>query len=93
MANTDDKGGAGAQAVVSDGLAGGAFRARVGTSEFAVGGQNGADPYEFLSVSRAACTAMTLRFHALDGNTPSPTSRSRCPTIMASMVVEMCSNV
>jgi len=37
MANTDDKGGARAQAVVSDGLAGGAFRARVGTSEFAVG--------------------------------------------------------
>ena len=65
MANTDDKGGARAQAVVSDGLAGGAFRARVGTSEFAVGGQSGTDPYELLSVSLAACTAMTLRFHAL----------------------------
>jgi len=91
MANTDDKGGARAQAVVSDGLAGGAFRARVGTSEFAVGGQSGTDPYELLSVSLAACTAMTLRFHA--GNTPSPTSRSQCPTIMASMVVETCSNV
>jgi putative redox protein len=65
MANTDDKGGARAQAVVSDGLAGGAFRARAGTSEFAVGGQSGTDPYELLSVSLAACTAMTLRFHAL----------------------------
>jgi putative redox protein len=65
MADTDDKGGARAQVVVSDGLAGDAFRARVGTSEFAVGGQIGADPYELLSVSLAACTAMTLRFHAL----------------------------
>ena len=93
MANTDDKGGARAPAVVSDGLAGGAFRARVGTSEFAVGGQSGTDPYELLSVSLAACTAMTLRFHALRRKYSVSTSRSRCPTIMASMVVETCSNV
>ena len=65
MANMDDKGGARAQAVVSDDLAGGAFSARVGASEFAVGGQSGVDPYELLSVWRVACTAMTLRFHAL----------------------------
>jgi hypothetical protein len=51
MANTDDKGGARAPAVVSDGLAGGAFRARVGTSEFAVGGQSGTDPYSHLEVA------------------------------------------
>ena len=65
MADTDDKGGGRQQVVVSDGLAGDAFRARVGTSEFAVGGQSGADPYELLSVSLADCTGMTLRFHAL----------------------------
>jgi putative redox protein len=60
-----DKGCNRAQAVVSDGLDGGAFSARVGTSEFALGGQSCAYPYELLSVSLAACTAMTLRFHAL----------------------------
>jgi putative redox protein len=42
-----------------------ALSARVGTSEFAVGGQSGVEPYELLSVSLTACTAMTLRFHAL----------------------------
>lgn len=69
MANMDDKTGDRAQAVVAGGLAGGAFCARAGTSEFPVGGQSstasGADPYELLSASLAACTAMTLRFHAL----------------------------
>lgn len=65
MANMYDKGGARARAVASDDLAGSAFSARVGTSEFAVGGQSGVDPYELLSVSLAACTATTLRFHAL----------------------------
>ena len=62
MANTDDKGGARAPAVVSDGLAGGAFRARVGTSEFAVGGQSGTDPYELLSVSDVSTIEADVRF-------------------------------
>jgi putative redox protein len=68
MANMDDKAGSRAQAVVTGGLADSAFSARAGTSEFAIAGQSGissgADPYELLSASVAACTAMTLRFHA-----------------------------
>jgi putative redox protein len=69
MANMDDKARGDAQAVVTGGLADSAFRARAGTSEFAIGGKrgmaSGADPYELLSASVAACTAMALRFYAL----------------------------
>lgn len=41
---------------------------RAGESEFSIGGANGsaagANPYELLSASLAACTAMTIRFQA-----------------------------
>jgi putative redox protein len=41
---------------------------RAGASEFSIGGANGgvagANPYELLSASLAACTAMTIRFQA-----------------------------
>jgi hypothetical protein len=70
MANMDDKGGARARAVVSDDLAGSAFSARVGTSEFAVGGQSGVDPYELLSVSRVAC-----RLHRDDAALSRPSTK------------------
>ena len=68
MANMDKETGDRVQAVVAGDLAGGAFEARAGAAEFVVGGQSGtvtgADPYELLSASLAACTAMTLRFYA-----------------------------
>jgi putative redox protein len=67
--NMDDKPRSRAKAVVTGGLADSVFSVRAGTFEFAIGGQSGtapgADPYELLSASLAACTAMTLRFHAL----------------------------
>src|SRR6266404_2628807 len=69
MANMADITRSRAQAVVTGGLSDDAFNVRAGASEFTIGGQSstasGADPYELLSASLAACTAMTLRFHAL----------------------------
>lgn len=69
MANEDDKAPSDAQAVVTGGLTDRVFSARAGTSEFAIGGQSGmasgTDPYELLSASVAACTAMALRFYAI----------------------------
>jgi putative redox protein len=71
MANSDD-GTPRPQAVVTGDLDGaGALNGRAGASEFSVGGPDGrggtatgANPYELLSASLAACTAMTIRMHA-----------------------------
>jgi putative redox protein len=58
------------QAVVAGDLnSAGTLNGRAGASEFSIGGTNdseaGANPYELLSASLAACTAMTIRFQAL----------------------------
>jgi len=61
-----------AQAVVTGNLAeGDLLNGRAGSSEFAVGGPDGrghtmegANPYDLLSASLAACTAMSIRLHA-----------------------------
>lgn len=57
--------------VASDPAHHGALVGHVGTSEFAVGGPDGIgqispgpNPYDLLSASLAACTAMTVRFQA-----------------------------
>lgn len=55
------------QAVVGGDLEGaGTLNGRAGASEFTIGGADGraANPYELLSASLAACTAMTIRFQA-----------------------------
>jgi putative redox protein len=60
------------QAVVTGDIAdSGALRGRAGTAEFPIGGPDGrggtatgANPYDLLSASLAACTAMTIRLHA-----------------------------
>jgi putative redox protein len=72
MTNSKDDGAARPQAVVAGDLDGsGALTGRAGASEFSVGGPDGrggtavgANPYELLSASLAACTAMTLRLQA-----------------------------
>jgi len=61
------------QAVVAGDLDGlGVLTGRAGASEFPIGGPDGkggtaagANPYELLSASLAACTAMTIRLQAL----------------------------
>jgi putative redox protein len=55
-----------ASSVVSGDLAEGArLTARVGNVEFPVGSDSqGPSPYDLLSSSLAACTVMTIRFHA-----------------------------
>jgi putative redox protein len=58
------------QAVVGgDVNSAGTLNGRAGASEFSIGSTNdreaGANPYELLSASLAACTAMTIRFQAL----------------------------
>src|ERR1700754_524554 len=60
------------QAVVAGGIADEALMTgRAGGSEFAVGtAMNGANPYDLLSASLAACTAMTIRFQARRKNYP-----------------------
>jgi putative redox protein len=57
--------------VASDPIQHGALVGRVGASQFAVGGPDGVgqispgpNPYDLLSASLAACTAMTVRFQA-----------------------------
>jgi putative redox protein len=57
--------------VASDPTNHGALVGHVGESQFPVGGPDGAghissgpNPYDLLSASLAACTAMTVRFHA-----------------------------
>ena len=58
------------QATAGGDLGGGQIRARAGTVEFPIGkaedqaGAPAATPYDLLSASLAACTAMTIRFHA-----------------------------
>src|SRR5215471_19117288 len=69
--NTTD-GAPRAQAVVAGDLDGaGTLNGRAGASEFSIGGPDGrggtaagANPYELLSASLAACTAMTIRLQA-----------------------------
>jgi putative redox protein len=69
MKNTNDDGAPRPQAVVAGDLdSAGTLKGRAGASEFSIGGadggQAGANPYELLSASLAACTAMTIRFQA-----------------------------
>lgn len=71
MANSNDDGAPRPQAVVAGDLDGaGTLNGRAGTSEFSVGGPDGrggtagANPYELLSASLAACTAITIRLQA-----------------------------
>ena len=60
-----------AQAVVAGDLDDATLTGRAGASEFPIGGPDGrggtasgADPYDLLSASLAACTATTIRLHA-----------------------------
>lgn len=72
MTNANDDATRRPQAVVAGNLDGlGALTGRAGTSEFPIGGPDGkggtasgANPYELLSASLAACTAMTIRLQA-----------------------------
>lgn len=72
MTNSNDDGAPRPQAVVAGDLDSvGALNGRAGASEFSIGGPDGrggmaagANPYELLSASLAACTAMTIRFQA-----------------------------
>src|SRR5690348_17570487 len=73
MTNSNDDGAPRPQAEVGGDLDGaGTLNARAGASEFSIGGPDGrggtaagANPYELLSASLAACTAMTIRLRAL----------------------------
>ena len=72
MTNSNDNGAPRPQAVVAGNLDGtDTLNGRAGTLEFSIGGHNGrggtaagANPYELLSASLAACTAMTIRLQA-----------------------------
>src|SRR5262249_17878879 len=72
MTNSNDDGTPRPQAEVGGDLDGaGTLNGRAGTSEFPIGGPDGrggmaagANPYELLSASLAACTAMTIRLQA-----------------------------
>ncbi|MFC7397261.1 OsmC family protein [Chelatococcus sp. GCM10030263] len=69
MTNSNDDSAPRPQAVVAGDLDGaGALSGRAGASEFTIGAADGraagANPYELLSASLAACTAMTIRFQA-----------------------------
>src|ERR1700752_2488283 len=72
MTNSNDDDTPRPQAVVAGDLDGaGTLNGRAGTSEFSIGGPDGrggtavgANPYELLSASLAACTAMTIRLEA-----------------------------
>ena len=72
MTNSNDDGAPRPQAVVTGDLDGaGTLNGRAGASVFSIGGPNGgggaaagANPYELLSASLAACTAMTIRLQA-----------------------------
>jgi len=73
MMNSKDGGVSRPQAVVAGDLDGaGTLNGRAGASQFSIGGPDGrggtavgANPYELLSASLAACTAMTIRLQAL----------------------------
>jgi putative redox protein len=72
MTNSNDDGAPHPQAVVAGDLDGaGKLNGRAGASVFSIGGPDGrggmaagANPYELLSASLAACTAMTIRLQA-----------------------------
>ena len=72
MTNSNDDGAPRPQAEVGGDLDGaGTLYGRAGASEFPIGGPDGrggtaagANPYELLSASLAACTAMTIRLQA-----------------------------
>ena len=72
MTNSNGDGAPRPQAVVAGDLDGaGTLNGRAGASEFSIGGPDGragtaagANPYELLSASLAACTAMTIRLRA-----------------------------
>ena len=72
MTNSNDDGAPRPQAVVAGDRDGaGTLNGRAGASEFSIGGLDGrrgtaagANPYELLSASLAACTAMTIRLQA-----------------------------
>ena len=72
MTNSNDDSAPRPQAVVAGDVDGaGALNGHAGASEFSIGGPDGrggtatgANPYELLSASLAACTAMTIRLHA-----------------------------
>jgi putative redox protein len=72
MTNSSDDGAPRPQAEVAGDLDGaGTLNGRAGASEFLIGGLDGrggtaagANPYELLSASLAACTAMTIRLQA-----------------------------
>ena len=72
MTNSNDNGAPRPQAEVSGDLDGaGTLNGRAGASVFPIGGPDGrggtaagANPYELLSASLAACTAMTIRLQA-----------------------------
>jgi putative redox protein len=72
MTSSNDDGAARPQAVVAGDLDGpGTLNGRAGASVFSIGGPDGRggtaagpNPYELLSASLAACTAMTIRLQA-----------------------------
>src|SRR5215475_14304814 len=72
MTNSNDDGAPRPQAVVAGDLDGaGTLNGRAGASVFSIGGPDGRggtaagpNPYELLSASLAACTAMTIRLQA-----------------------------
>jgi|SRR5262245_1409812 len=66
MTNSNDDGAPRPQAEVGGDLDGaGTLNGRAGASEFPIGGTAaGTNPYELLSASLAACTAMTIRLLA-----------------------------
>src|SRR6516164_4384246 len=72
MTSSNDDGAPRPHAVVAGDLGGaGTLNGRAGTSVFSIGGPDGrggtaagANPYELLSASLAACTAMTIRLQA-----------------------------
>src|SRR3954470_4350442 len=72
MTNSNDDGAPRPQAEVAGDLDGaGTLNGRAGASVFSIGGPDGrggtaegANPYELLSASLAACTAMTIRLQA-----------------------------
>jgi putative redox protein len=78
MTNSNHDSAPSPQAVVAGDLDGaGTLNGRAGASEFSIGGPDGcggtaagANPYELLSASLAACTAMTIRLQARRRNFP-----------------------
>ena len=78
MTNSNDDGAPRPQAEVVGDLDGaGTLNGRAGASVFSIGGPDGrggtaagANPYELLSASLAACTAMTIRLQGAKAENP-----------------------